>query len=93
MNSTSNLLILPIVISVVIWAALYNTVGHRLRTKHPALLDGMKLWGLFKFIAFREHRGLNDRRLSLLSDIALAYSVPYLAFFEYLVFFYPKLAA
>ena len=93
MNSTSHPFILTIVISVAIWSALYNAIAHRLRTKHPASIEGMKSWGLFKFIALREHRSLNDRRLSLLSDIALAYSVPYLAFFAYLVLYFPKLAA
>ncbi len=83
----------PMLIATLVWMALYSLVMRRLRKHHASTSQGTTGLGGFNFILTRQHTSLGDKRLSQLSDLALAYFLPYICFFAYVLLKYPQTAA
>jgi len=78
---------------VLVWFVLIKLLFNRLESAHPAKYEAMGRpslflrntieggWHVLKFLFTREHRSLNDRYLSKLSDGMLVFLVIYLLIF------------
>lgn len=86
-------LALPLLIASFVWIGFYSAVMWRLRNQHASAAHRATGLGGFKFILTRQHTSLGDKHLSQLSDLALAYFVPYICFFAYVLFKYPQATA
>jgi hypothetical protein len=82
-----------------VWFVLIKLLFNRLAAAHPQKYEAMGRptlflrnniatgWATMKFLVAREHRTLNDRYLSKLSDAMLVFFTIYLLLFSYLFFF------
>ncbi|MGY1459864.1 hypothetical protein ACW5F0_14665 [Luteimonas sp. A534] len=78
---------------VIVWFVLIKLLFNRLERVHPKKYEAMGRpslflrnnittgWATLKFLVTREHRSLNDRNLSKLSDGMLIYFIVYLVLF------------
>ena len=83
---------------VIVWFVLIKLLFNRLERVHPQKYEAMGKpslflrnhiagnWATLKFLIGREHRKLNDSRLSTLSDIMLSFFAIYLLVFFGLIF-------
>lgn len=84
---------------VLVWFVLIRLLFKRLEVAHPSKFESMGRpslflrnniatgWATMKFLLAREHRPLNDRRLSKLADSMLVFLVVYsLLFFGLLAY-------
>jgi hypothetical protein len=79
-----------------VWFFLIKLLFSHLESKHPGKYDQMGRpellsnnnfatnWATLKFLVGREHRDLNDRYASMLSDAMLAFLAVYVVLFIYL---------
>jgi hypothetical protein len=91
---TLSLTLFPILFGMVIaWFVLIKLLFNRLERAHPQKYEAMGRpslflrnsisggWATLKFLATREHKALNDKYLSKLSDAMLAFFGIYLLLF------------
>jgi hypothetical protein len=84
---------------VIVWFVLIKLLFNRLEVAHPQKYEAMGRpslflrnnigsgWAIFKFLVMREHRTLNDRYLSRLSDAMLVFFAIYLLMFFGIFYF------
>ena len=82
-----------LMVMVFVWFAMILVLFRKLKTQHPEKFkemgepslfwnNSMKTgWATLKFIVKREHKGLNDGSLSMLSDSMLVFFVLYTVLF------------
>ena len=98
-DTIAPLLGITLFVMVIVWFVLIKLLFNRLEQAHPEKYEAMGKPSLFlrnniatglatfKFLAARQHRSLNDRYLSKLSDAMLVYFSVYLLLF-FCIFFW-----
>jgi hypothetical protein len=82
-----------------VWLVFLKLIFNRLEAAHPQKYEAMgrpslflrnndaAAWAIMKFLIAREHRTLNDKYLTKLSDTMLVFSTIYLLLFFYVFVF------
>jgi hypothetical protein len=93
MEESFNIVFVILMVMVFVWFGMIIYFDRRLKTKHPVKFKEMgephlfwnnsmkTTWTTMKFLFLREHKTLNDKTLSFLSDFMLVFLLFYTVVF------------